>query len=102
MENDTVTVANTNKKDRTNKQKLDKNDNTKPKRKPHNLYIKACVPATSTTLSRPLSESEYPPRSILPDPRGTEDVMSKASARLKSSLKIVAVADEDEWYERVN
>jgi len=60
MENDTVTVANTNK----------------------------------TMLSRPLSESEYLPLwSILPDPRGTEDVMSKASASLKSSLKIVT--DED-------
>ena len=53
MENDTVTVANTNKKHHTNKQKLDKNDNTKPKWKPHDLYIKACVPATSTTQSRP-------------------------------------------------
>ena len=63
----------------------------------------AVANTNKTTLSRPLSESEYPPLwSILPDPRGTEDVMSKASARLKSSLKIVAVADEDEWYERVN
>jgi hypothetical protein len=36
---------NTNKKENTNKQKLDKNGNTKPKRKPskYNLYIKARV-----------------------------------------------------------
>jgi len=53
----------------------------------------------------PLSASEYLPIwSVLPDPCGTEDVISTANALMKSSLKIVANEDKlyqwyDEWYE---
>ena len=97
MENDTVTVANTNKT--TLSRPLSESEY------PPFWSILPDPRGTEDVMStvKPLSESEYPPLwSILPDPRGTEDVMSKASAYPKSSLKIVAVADEDEWYERVN
>jgi hypothetical protein len=93
MENDTVTVANTNKT--TLSRPLSESEY------PPFWSILPDPRGTEDVMStvKPLSESEYPPLwSILPDPRGTEDVMSKASACPKSSLKIVAVADEDEWW----